>query len=135
LRFEVTVAPTLLAEPADGRMLVALSRDKKAQPRRSIGETGMNVPPVLGADATAFRSGVTAILDQKSAIFPLSHLSELPAGEYLVQAVFAQNHDLNLPNAPGNLYSEPRTVSIDPAKGGTIKLELTKAVPDDKPPP
>src|SRR5258705_9645414 len=66
LRFEVTVAAGLLAQPTDGRVLVVLSRDKdtkdkKAQPRRSIGETGMNVPPVLGADAKAFRSGEAAV--------------------------------------------------------------------------
>src|SRR5207302_11461837 len=120
--------------PTDGRVLVVLSRDKKAQPRRSIGETGLKVPPILGADAKAFRSGVTATLDQKSALFPLSHLSDLPPGDYAVQAVFAHNRDLNLPGAPGNLYSDPKTVTLDPAKGGTIRLELTKAVPPDKPP-
>ena len=77
--------------------------------RRSIGETGLNVPPVLGVDAKAFAPGVNVGLDQKSAIFPLAHLSVLPAGEYVVQAVFAHNRDLNLPSAPGNLYSEPKT--------------------------
>src|SRR5262249_59398105 len=42
--------------------------------------------------------------------------------------------DLNLPDAPGNLYSDPVTVTLDPARGGTFKLELSHRVPDEKPP-
>ncbi len=115
-------------------MLVVLARDAKAQPLRSIGQAGFKAPPVLGADARALADGLTVVLDQKSAIFPLSHLADLPPGEYTVQAVFACNRDLNLPSAPGNLYSQPKTVTLDPAKGGTVKLELTQAMPADQPP-
>jgi hypothetical protein len=134
IRFEVAVAGGLLPPPTDGRMLVVVSRNKKTPPRRSIGETGMNVPPMLGADVKALAPGVTVVLDQKSPLFPLPRLADLPPGEYSVQAVFAHNRDLNLPNAPGNLYSDPKTVTLDPAQGGTVKLELTKAFPADEPP-
>ena len=39
------------------------------------------------------------------------------------------NLDLNLANAPGDLYSPVTTVRLDPAAGGTISLELSRAVP------
>jgi hypothetical protein len=129
LRFEVTVAAGLLRQPTDGRVLVVLNRDRKQQPRQSIGQTGMAAPPMLGADAKAFSAGGIVVLDQKSALFPLPHLAQLLPGEYGVQAVFAQSRDLNLPHAPGNLYSDPKTVTLDPAKGGVVKLELTQAIP------
>lgn len=132
LRFEVTVAKGLLAEPADGRVLVALSRDTKAEPRLGMGHYGSNSLPLLGADALAFTAGSTVVLDQTSAIFPVSHLSRLPPGEYAVQAVLHHNRDLNLVDAPGDLYSAARTFMIDPAKPGIVRLELTKAVPPEQ---
>jgi hypothetical protein len=132
LRFEVHVAPGLLAAPADGRVLVVLGRGDKPEPRRSIGRTGMKTPPVLGADANGFAPDRPVVLDQASVIFPLEHLSDLPAGEYSVQPVLARNPDLNLPDAPGNLYGPPTTVTLDPARGGTVKLTLTKEVPQEK---
>src|SRR5262245_28045826 len=132
LRFEVTVAPGLLKEATDGRVLVVLGRDNKGEPRRLIGRTGMSAAPVLGADANGFAAGATVVLDQKSALFPLAHLSQLPTGTYAVQAVLAHNRDLNLVSAPGNLYSAAQTATLDPAKGGTVKLELTKALPPDE---
>ncbi len=134
LRFEVTVAKGLLAAPQDGRVLVVLARRAFIEPRRLIGETGLNMPPVLGQDATAFAPGKTVVLDRRCAIFPIDDLSRLPAGEYHVQAVFDYNRDLRLPNAPENLVSRPIKVAIDPAKGGTVKLELTGKLPPDEPP-
>jgi hypothetical protein len=134
LRFEVTVGRGLLAAPQDGRVLVVLGRRGVVEPRHSIGETGMNMPPVLGQDATAFGPGKTVVLDRRSAIFPIADLSRLLAGEYYVQAVFDYNRDLRLPNAPENLVSAVTKVALDPARGGVVKLELTRKLPPDEPP-
>ena len=132
LRFEVMVSKDLPIEARDGRLLITLERGKEGEPRRRIGETGMNAPPLLGRDVKAFAPGATASVDQSAAIFPISHLAALPAGEYVVQAVFATNRDLQLANAPGNLYSDPVVVAIDPAKGGVVPLHLTKQVSADE---
>jgi hypothetical protein len=131
LRFEVTLAKGLLEAPTDGRLLVVLGRG--GEPRQRI-STGMNAFPLLGADVKSLAPDVTGVIDQTSAIFPIAHLSKLPAREYTVQAVFAYNRDLQLVNAPGNLYSEPISVKIDPAKGGTIKLKLVHKVGPEKHP-
>jgi hypothetical protein len=134
LCFEVTLAKGLLASPQDGRVLVVLGRNGRVEPRRLIGETGMNMPPVIGKDVTAFSWGKTVVLDNSCAIFPIAELARLAPGEYYVQAVFDYNRDLRIPNAPENLVCSPVKMAIDPARGGTVKLELTRKLPADLPP-
>jgi hypothetical protein len=95
----------------------------------------MDAPPLLGADVNGFAPGVVGVVDGASEIFPIERLTKLPAGAYPVQAVFDWNPDLRMPDAPGSLYSDVQRVKLDPAKGGTVKLELTKQTPPDRPPP
>jgi S-formylglutathione hydrolase FrmB len=135
LRFEATVARGLAGAPRDGRLLVVLGRKTGPEPRATIGETGLKAPPLLGRDVDGFGPGMTAAVDQTAAIFPIGHLSRLPRGEYAVQAVFHANRDLNVADAPGNLYSDSVLVTLDPAKGGTVRLELRHTTPPDEPPP
>src|SRR5262245_45992355 len=71
LRFEVTVAPGLLPRPTDGRLLVVLSRGGRGEPRRGIGRTGLDAPPVLGADVNGFTPGAVGTVDGSSEIFPI----------------------------------------------------------------
>lgn len=134
-RFEVTVAPGLLTKPTDGRVLVALGRDGEREPRQSIGNTGMATATVLGADADGFAPGAKVVLNSTSEIFPIENFGKLPAGDYTVQAVFDWNPDLRMPDAPGNLYSAPQKVRIDPAAGGVVVIELTKQIAPEKLPP
>src|SRR5262249_35274291 len=134
LRFEVTVAPGLVATPRSGRLLVVLSRQARPEPRLSIGRTGVEAPPVVGKDWDNLVSGASMTVDQSAVIFPIASLAKLPAGEYSVQAVFHDNRDLNLPNAPGNLYSPVHKATLDPAAGGTLKLELSQQIPAEEMP-
>jgi hypothetical protein len=141
LRIEVTPAegpiamsngqPSRRANARPGRLLVVLGRPEAREPRLSIGQTGKHAPPVLGRDVDGLLPGTSAVLDDYSAIFPLNHLRDLPPGAYAVQAVLHTNFDLNFPNAPGDLYSTARTVQLDPARGGTVRLELSQVVPDE----
>ncbi len=131
LRFEVSVARGLLAGPTDGRVLVVLGHDSRPEPRLYLGQTGMGTPPMLGADARGLSAGGKVVLNQGSAIFPVAHLAGVPKGKYHVQAVFDHNRDLRLSGAPGNLVSEPVEVTLDPAAGGTVRLELTRKLPEE----
>src|SRR5262245_36003148 len=66
LKFVVTVAPGLLEQPTDGRVLVVLRRGGgRGEPRLSIGNTGMEAPPLLGADGDALTAGKEVVLDAR----------------------------------------------------------------------
>src|SRR5262245_14462111 len=134
LRFEVTVAKVLVDSPKGGRLFVMIAKPNDNNPRRHIGETSKNTPPYLGVDVKALTDASKVFVGQKAAIFPLKHLANLPAGKYKVQAFFHSNRDLNLPDAPGNLYSDPVVVELDPNKGDTFPLLLSKQFPADEPP-
>ena len=54
---------------------------------------------------------------------------------YAVQAVLHRNLDLNHANAPGDVFSEVKTVRIDPAAGGAVALELSPSLPEETLPP
>ncbi|MEN3331889.1 MAG: hypothetical protein V7641_1254, partial [Blastocatellia bacterium] len=132
LRFEISVAPGLLAKPQNGRLFVVMSRNATGEPRTSISDTGMDAPPVLARDVNNFAAGTPAVIDEKAIAFPLEDLAHLPAGDFSVQAVFDSNIDLASVNAPGNLYSRVKRIHLDPAHGESIKIELTEQVPPDQ---
>jgi Putative esterase len=116
---------------ASGRLLVILGKPGTGEPRLSVGQTGKNASPLLGRDVAQFEPDAVAVLDNQSAIFPISSLSQLQAGTYAVQALLHTNADLKLANAPGDLYSPVTTIRLDPVAGGTVKLELSQAVPPE----
>lgn len=134
LRFEVSLAEGVTPAAATGRMLVVLGRRNRPEPRLTIGRTGMDAPPVLGCDAPGFGTGKSVTLDQNAVIFPIAQLASLPPGDYFAQAIFDTNLDLKGPNSPGNLYSRPRRVHLDPKLGGSIRLFLEQQVPPEAPP-
>lgn len=131
LAFEVAGARELFGTPLSGRLFVVLGTEKSPEPRTTIGNTGMETPPVLARDVTNLVAGEPATLDRRSALFPLRALGDLPAGDYYVQAVLATNRDILLPNAPGNLFSAPVKLHLDPATGRTVRLTLDQRLPED----
>jgi hypothetical protein len=134
LRFEVTVADDLLDKPHDGRLLVVLGRSEKSEPRYRI-DTYPESSIVFGTDVRGLAAGVSGVLDEKALAFPIGNLSKLPAGDYYAQALFDMSRDLQLLDAPGNLFGQPIKVKIDPADGGVVKLRLTHAISPEELPP
>lgn len=119
-----------LGGPHRGRLLVAVG-PKNGAP--DFTEYKPPVLPVVGVDATLdpgrpveFKTGVE--------VFPLGDpLRTLPPGEYTVQAILANNPDINLPDAPGNLYCDPVKVELNAARGTEVRLTLDKTFADKKP--
>jgi hypothetical protein len=134
LRFEVSLGEGLAGGPRAGRLLVVLDRPQEPEPWRSVGTTGLGAPPVLGGDVKGLGPGTAAVVDQSAVIFPLAHLASLPRGAYSAQAVLLVNRDLKVVDAPGNLSSEPTPVRLDPARGGTVRLTLTRTFTEEAPP-
>jgi hypothetical protein len=135
LRFEVALADGLVAGPIDGRLLIVLDPGKEADPWRSIGTTGMTAPPFLGHDVKGLAPDSPAVVDQSAVIFPIANLGQLPRGTYRVQAVLDVARDLKLVYSPGNLFSNPVAVAIDPARGGVVRLTLNRQFREPDLPP
>jgi hypothetical protein len=131
ITFRVKLSPKRLgAKPESGRVLVAIA---KSGQRPSFTNYHPPVLPVLGADIEAFTADTVITLDHSSTTFPFIPLHDLPAGDYSVQAIFATNRDINLPNAAGNRYCDPVRVKLAPAAGTTVELTLDKSFTEHVP--
>jgi hypothetical protein len=141
--FSVTIAPSRQQQSLDGRLLVMLSTDPKAEPRFQMND-GPNTQLIFGVDVENWKPGTAQTVDAKAQGWPVG-LAHVKPGEYFVQALLhkyetfrrADGHTVKLPmdrgegqqwnRAPGNLFSKPAKMTIT-AKG-RLKLELTEEIP------
>ena len=127
-RVEVALAPGVQQAHAGGRVLVVFAPVASREPRRLVGDTGLDAAPLFGVDAPDWKKGALATIDADSASFPLASFARLPQGEYRVQAFLRSNPDLMVLDAPGNLQSVSRVVRFDPARQEALRLELAEPV-------
>ncbi|MDX1905773.1 MAG: alpha/beta hydrolase-fold protein [Bacteroidia bacterium] len=150
LGFQITIAQGLQDTLLDGRMLILLGQDSTREPRYAI-EDGPNTCQVYGADVEGWQVGQPAVLGPADG-YPLRTWAELPAGEYYVQVVFhryetfhlASGKTVKLPmdrgegqqwnEAPGNLYTRPAKITLDPGKAQLVQLTLDQQIPPIEPP-
>ena len=118
-----------------GRLFVILSSTNDPEPRLMLGQTRPDAPAALARDQNSFAPGAVAVLDKRAFISPGSSLSQLHPGDYFVQALFDFNKDLRSPNAPGNLFSLPQKLRLNPSRGARFLLELSRQVPPEQLPP
>jgi len=136
LKFEVTIARGLVSAPQKGRLFVFLNKKNDREPRFNYFSPELDAPPLIARDVENFAPGAGAIVVDKRAIaHPIENLDRLPAGEYYVQTLLKTNNDLASLNSEGNLYSAVQKVSLDPARGATVRLELSQIIPQEKLPP
>lgn len=151
-QFEVSFPAALEAGPITGRVFVMISKNNRSEPRLQAGSYNASVP-FYGLDVNALKAGENAVLDAGVLGYPVESLSQLPAGEYYVQAllnVYTQVHRKDghviwvhmdqwegqqWNRSPGNLVSEVQRVRLDPAAGFNVKLSLTKKLPPVAVPP
>ena len=154
LRFSVTLptsAKAAVGKPGeadaiDGRLLVMLAKDPRAgEPRFQINDS-VSGQLIFGVDVDGLKAGAAATLDGSALGFPLESINDIPAGTYSVQALIhkyetfrrGDGHTVKMPmdrgegqqwaRAPGNVYSTPLTITIDPRKGGTVSVTLDKTI-------
>ncbi len=144
--FGVSFAESLGSEPLDGRVILILSTNDASEPRFQV-NSGPTGPLVLGVDVNGLTPGGEAVIDSGVFGFPIESLSDMPAGEYWVQVVLHKYETFNLASgktvklpmdrgegqqwqrAPGNLYSTPRWVTVDPSSGEHLAIELDQEIP------
>lgn len=106
--------------------VIYLSGKGGEEPR--FGPDWLDPQPCFSARFTA-KAGETLVVDAADAVGFPGKLSALEAGEYTVQAVV--DRDLGgraIGESPGNLYSKPIRLSIDPATSGPVELDCTEKV-------
>ena len=151
LRFAVSFPTTSSSEHVDGRVLLLISNNNSKEPRFQISEDP-NTQQVFGVDVEGLKAGQEAVVDAKAFGYPVRSLSQIPAGEYWVQALLhryetfkrSDGHTVKLPMdrgegqqwnlAPGNFYSTPQKLRIDPEAGTNVKITLDKVIAPIEPP-
>jgi hypothetical protein len=101
----------------------------------------------FGVDVENLAPGKPIVIDSATVGYPLENLDALPAGDYVVQAVFnvyeqfhlADGRTLWLPpdkgegqhwnRKPGNPYGAPVELHLDPASHTPVKITLDKVIP------
>src|SRR5687768_16700727 len=149
VRFEISLPESAGKEPLDGRLLLLISTNDKQEPRFQISED-LTTQQVFGVDVDAWKPGQKKLVDQSAFGYPVRSLAQLPVGEYWVQALLhkyetfkrSDGHTVKLPmdrgegqqwnRAPGNLYSTPQKMRVQP--GMRIALTLDKMIPPIEPP-
>jgi hypothetical protein len=151
--FSVSFPAERSGKPLDGRVILLLSRDFTREPRTHVAPNEPLASPYLfGLTVDGLAPGAQAVLDDGAFGWPATHLSAIPAGDYFVQAVLnryeefhlADGRTLKLPpdkgegqqwwHKPGNLYSTPVRVHIDPALAVRTALVLDQEMPAIAPP-
>ena len=146
LRVGLSVAGSVAAQPLDGRMLLLIAANDRSEPRFQISD-GDRTAQVFGLDVDGLRTGQEVFVDATTLGYPAQNLGDLPPGDYWVQGLLhvyetfhrSDGHTVKLPpdrgegqqwdHAPGNLYSAPRKIRIDPGADEPIHLTLDRKVP------
>jgi hypothetical protein len=151
LEFAISFSSDLSGQAQDGRLILVISEAEEGEPRFQVaaGPTGQQV---FGIDVQDLAPGAEATIGDAVFGFPLEGLGLIPAGDYTVQALlnryetFARSdgHTVSLPpdrgegqqwaRKPGNFYSLPRRVRVDPAAGGRIEILMDQVIPEIEPP-
>ena len=156
LRVGISFPASQSSKPLDGRILLFISTDSSHEPRTQISDA-VTSQQLFGVDVDALASGAEAFVIDTVLGYPKSSLADIKAGDYWVQGLFhvyetfhrGDGKTVKLPagdrgegqqyaEAPGNLYSTPVRMHIDPSSATPIHLVLDKmilsipAVPDTK---
>ena len=120
-----------------GRLIIVtapVSGRQAPEPRHRIGSVGADATPIAAVNVHQLSSGQTVVVDETSATFPFQRLADWTPGEYDVQAVLDVSRDIRMPGAPGNWYSQPRRILVEPNRDLTVSLSLTEQVPPEQVP-
>ncbi|MFC2103051.1 hypothetical protein ACFLSS_01350 [Bacteroidota bacterium] len=146
LKFGLSFSRAISSEEIDGRMLLMISADSTDEPRFQINDNE-DTQIIFGVNVEKLKSSEEALIDASIFGYPLKSISEIPPGYYWVQGLLNRYEDfylsdgrvLSLPpdkgegqqwnKKPGNLYSNPHKVYINPSEEKTINILLENEIP------
>ncbi|HRK54809.1 MAG TPA: hypothetical protein PK185_12895 [Cyclobacteriaceae bacterium] len=146
LKFAISFTQEMSDQAQDGRLLIMLANNNEREPRFQINE-GLKAQLVFGVDVEGMQPGDKIVIDETAFGFPIKSIADIPAGTYYAQALINRyetfnlktGHTVKLPpdrgegqqwnRKPGNFYSTPTQVEIDPARAATISIEMDQIIP------
>jgi hypothetical protein len=153
LRFVISFPASRSAKALDGRVLLFISDDGKAEPRTQTDQYRANsTKPIFGVDVDGLAPGADVVVDDTVVGWPARSLKDIPPGDYFVQALInryetfhrADGHTVKMPmdqgegqhwdSKPGNFYSTPVKMHVDAVSGGEIRISMDQEIPAIAPP-
>jgi len=146
LKFKISFDQTSSTEPLDGRVILVIAASEQPEPRFQV-SAGIEAPQIFGIDIDGLAPGTEAVIDARTFGFPHESLADVKPGDYYVQAVLHKYETFNLASgktvklpmdrgegqqwnrAPGNLFSTPQRLSIDPVARNDISITLDQVIP------
>ena len=146
IKVAISFSNELSSSAQDGRLLLLLSKNDKNEPRFQINE-GTSTQLVFGVDVEGMQPGQEVTVDKSAFGFPIRTISDIPPGTYYAQALINRyetfnlktGHTVKLPpdrgegqqwnRKPGNFFSKPVKVEIDPAKASSINIVMDQEIP------
>ena len=146
LEFRISFSAELSDQPLDGRVLLFIADNDRREPRYQVNDSPMT-QMVFGVDVEGLGPGQAVVIDGGVFGYPIESIALIPPGEYWVQAMLnrydtyhlANGHTVKLPASweagqnfrrePGNLFSKPRRVYLDPRRGGVVQILMTEVNP------
>lgn len=142
----VSFSEAISAETKDGRLLLMLSNNDEKEPRFQISD-GLNTQLIYGMNVEGMNPGQSKTFDNEVFGYPYPSLSEVPPGEYNVQALLhvyetfdlSTGHTVKLPmdngegqkwnRSPGNLYSKPFKITITESGIENVDVVMDQIIP------
>lgn len=143
-KFDITHTET---KALSGRLLLLLSKDDGAEPRFQI-KDDYTTQMVFGTDVSKWANNdAKRYPNQDYFGYPIQDLNAIPEGWYNVQAMIniyedfnlATGHTVSLPpdrgegqqwnQKPGNIYSKPQRIYLEPKKPRVITIKMDQKIP------
>ncbi len=151
LKFSISFTKEMSDQAQDGRLMLLLATNDKAEPRNQINFV-LSTQLAFGVDVDGMKPGDDIIVDESAFGFPLKSINDIPAGDYYVQALINRYETYSLKNGktvklppdqgegqhwnskPGNFYSKPVKINVDPTKAESIKIVMDQKIEPIKEP-
>ena len=144
--FQISFPAEVGKEAQDGRLILLLSTHDRSEPRFQF-NFGLDTQLGFGIDVEGMKPGEPILFGDSAFGFPIRRTSMIPAGEYFVQALINRYESFTLKSGktvklppdqgegqhwnvkPGNFYSRPFKVKIDPGMKEPIQIVMDQVIP------
>lgn len=151
LTFTISFTQALSDQAQDGRLLLMLANNDKSEPRFQIND-GTNAQLIFGVDVEGVKPGEEIVFDEAAFGFPIQNISQIPTGEYYVQALINRYETFQLNSGktvklppdqgegqqwnrkPGNFYSNSIKITLDPSNKQNIRITMDQVIPQTEKP-